>query len=229
MSVLIVDYGMGNLASVKRALEECGANAFISDNPTDLTDCSHILLPGVGAFSDAMQRLQQGGWVEPLRRTVCDDNIPLLGICLGMQLLADVGEEGGIHPGLGIIPGRVVRLQPVANERIPHVGWNSVAHQHHELFDGVPVNSDVYFVHSYHFMPADAEDIRATTPYCGNFVSAVGRDAAFGTQFHPEKSSRHGLRILKNFLTWRGEAAGFAAREEQTSRFVRPPVRSYRA
>lgn len=206
MSVLIVDYGMGNLASVRRALEECGASAFVSDDPSALADCSHIVLPGVGAFNDAMQRLTAGAWPEALRRAVCDEGVPLLGICLGMQLLADVGEEGGVHAGLGLIPGRVVRMRPQAGERIPHVGWNCVSHRGHALFEGVPLDGDVYFVHSYHFVPRDAADVRATTPYCGGFVSAVGRGAAFGTQFHPEKSSRHGLRMLRNFLAWCGDA-----------------------
>ena len=126
MMVVIVDYGMGNLASVQRALEECAVAAEVAADPAALARASHVVLPGVGAFGDAMARLRDGGWVAPLRQLAAD-GIPLLGICLGMQLLADCGEEGGAHDGLGLIPGRVVRLHPVgARERVPHVGWNEV-------------------------------------------------------------------------------------------------------
>jgi glutamine amidotransferase len=199
---LVIDYGMGNLGSVKRALEECGTDVFISDNPVDCAMADHIVLPGVGAFADGMAALTASGWSTALHRASHDEKIPLLGICLGMQLLADKGFEGGETNGLGLIPGRVCRL--VADSpgtRIPHVGWNEVHHSGaHQLFNGIPVGTDYYFVHSYHFVPCNAEDVLASTPYCGSFVSAVARGTVYGTQFHPEKSSRAGFQLLRNFL-----------------------------
>ena len=207
MTVVIVDYGMGNLASVQRALEECGAAAQIVADPAALQRASHVILPGVGAFGDAMARIAAGGWVAPLRQLAVE-RVPLLGICLGMQLLADCGEEGGLHAGLGLVPGRVTRLQPSrSGERVPHVGWNEVCLQLAEpLFDGVPANTDFYFVHSYHFLAARKEHVVACTPYCGEFASVVRAGSVVGTQFHPEKSSRAGLRLLRNFLAARGDA-----------------------
>lgn len=199
---LIVDYGMGNLSSVKRAFEECGADAFISENPADCARADHIVLPGVGAFPDGMAALTGGGWVEPLRRAGREERIPLLGICLGMQLLADRGFEGGETAGLGLIPGAVCRLVVVTPaDRIPHVGWNEVHHRGgHPLLAGVSSGADFYFVHSYHFEAAQAEDVVATTPYCGSFISVVARGTIYGTQFHPEKSSRAGFQLIRNFL-----------------------------
>jgi glutamine amidotransferase len=207
MTVAIVDYGMGNLASVQRAFEECGASAVIANDPAVLQQVSHVVLPGVGAFGDAMTRLAAGGWIGPLRQLAAE-RVPLLGICLGMQLLAEHGEEGGAHEGLGLIPGRVVRLQPAApSERVPHVGWNEVAVQRDDpLLASIPSRTDFYFVHSYHFMASVREHVVALTPYCGGFVSAVRAESVAGTQFHPEKSSRAGLRLLRNFLDDRGDA-----------------------
>jgi glutamine amidotransferase len=207
MTVVIVDYGMGNLASVQRALEECGAYVEIADEPTALRRASHVVLPGVGAFGDAMVRLAAGGWIAPLRQLAAE-HVPLLGICLGMQLLADYGEEGGAHDGLGLVPGRVTRLQPVGrNERVPHVGWNEVLPQRADpLFESIAPRTDFYFVHSYCFAPAQPEHVVATTPYCGAFASVVRNGSIAGTQFHPEKSSRAGFRLLRNFLAGRGDA-----------------------
>src|SRR5690348_6411832 len=126
MSAVIVDYGMCNLGSVRRAFEECGADALLTDNPDDLEKSDHIILPGVGAFAKGMENLRERGWIEPLNRAVLEKKIPILGICLGMQLLADRGEEGGETKGLGYIRGSVLRLKAPANERIPHVGWNDI-------------------------------------------------------------------------------------------------------
>lgn len=200
--MLIVDYGMGNLGSVKRAFEECDADVFITDNPADCARADHIVLPGVGAFADGMAALTAAGWVDSLRAAVQKEKIPLLGICLGMQLLADKGFEGGETAGLGLISGEVSRFVSDSLEtRIPHVGWNEVHHNGaHPLFTGIPSGTDFYFVHSYHFVPGDAEDVLASTPYCGTFVSAVARGNVCGTQFHPEKSSRAGFQLLRNFL-----------------------------
>lgn len=207
MKVVIVDYGMGNLASVQRALEECGAVTEIATEPAILVNASHVVLPGVGAFGDAMSRLTAGRWIAPLRQLAAD-RVPLLGICLGMQLLADCGEEGGTHEGLGLVPGRVVRLQPTdPRERVPHVGWNEVVpHCADPLFQSIPPHTDFYFVHSYRFAVARPDHVAATTPYCGGLASVVRAGSVAGTQFHPEKSSRAGLRLLRNFLANCGDA-----------------------
>lgn len=202
MNVLVVDYGMGNLNSVRRGLENCGATVEVSSDPSRLAGASAVILPGVGSFADGMRNLRSAGWEAPLRQAVLKEGVPLLGICLGMQLLADRGEEGGESKGLGFIPGEVMRLKAGAlRERIPHVGWNEVRlSRKNPVFDAIPDNTDFYFVHSFHFVPKKAEDTAATTPYCGAFVSAVASGSVFGTQFHPEKSSKMGSRLLRNFL-----------------------------
>ena len=201
MTVLIVDYGMGNIASARRAIEECGERALVSDDPADIKVADRIVVPGVGAFPQAMARLREGGWVDALRTAVHDDGLPLLGICLGMQLLAGEGDEVSKTQGLGLIPGRIERIVPTdASERVPHVGWNEVRHSGGPLFDGIPSGADFYFVHSFRFVPAGEDTILATTPYAGETVSAVGTGRVAGVQFHPEKSSRAGFRLLKNFL-----------------------------
>lgn len=200
MTVLVVDYGMGNLASVSRAVEDCGAAPLVSTDPTDLRHASHVIVPGVGAFADAMATLCAAGWPDALRETAAQ-GVPLLGICLGMQLLADHGTEGQGGAGLGMIPGKVVRLVPQSGERIPHVGWNElILERSTPLLAGVPARLDVYFVHSYHLVPSDENVTCTRTPYCGSFVSTVQLRNVFGTQFHPEKSSRVGRVILRNFL-----------------------------
>ncbi len=201
MTVLIVDYGMGNIASARRAVEECGARVIVSADPSDISQADKIVVPGVGAFPLAMQRLRDAGWVEALHSAVHKDGLPLLGICLGMQLLASEGDEVSVTTGLGFIPGRIERIVPATKlDRVPHVGWNEVNHQNTPLFDAIPSGSDFYFVHSYRFLPADPGMILATTPYAGEVVAAVGNGCVLGTQFHPEKSSKAGLRLLKNFL-----------------------------
>jgi glutamine amidotransferase len=202
MNVMIIDYGMGNLNSVKRVFEECGTDVFISSTPSDLSLSTHIVLPGVGAYKDGMKNLSRGGWISEIKETVIKEKIPLLGICLGMHILADRGLEGGETTGLGLIPGEVSRLEPDSNDtRIPHVGWNEIYKiKENSLFTGIPDGTDFYFVHSYHFVPARNENVVATTPYCDTFVSAVMSDNIYGVQFHPEKSSRPGFQLIKNFL-----------------------------
>lgn len=202
MTVAIVDYGMGNLGSVRRALEECGAVPVITHDPLTVMNASHIVLPGVGAFSEGMKRLNSRGLAEPVKTASVQHGTPLLGICLGMQLLATTGVEGGETEGLGIIPGSVERLIPGSTaERIPHIGWNEVYWE-----PGTAISRhltevrDFYFVHSYHFIVRNTANIAAVTPYCGKFVSAVVSENVFGVQFHPEKSSKNGFQILKNFL-----------------------------
>lgn len=204
MSIAIVDYGMGNLGSVGRALAELGAPGTVIDSPTGLTDATRIILPGVGSFGDGMAHLEAGGWVEPLRRAVAA-RTPLLGICLGMHLLASRGREGGDRPGLDLIPGRVKRLDEFGcAERIPHAGWNavSVCGTERPLFAGIPSGTDFYFVHSYAMEAAVADTVIATTEYGVTLTAAVAHGPVLGTQFHPEKSSKAGFRLLKNFLEW---------------------------
>lgn len=202
MDIAIVDYGMGNLLSVKRAFEKCGAKATVVDEPEKLDEAEKIVLPGVGAFADAMANLTNGGWIESLNRAVIDDKVPFLGICLGMQLLADKSYENGETKGLGYIHGEVKKLVPtIANERIPHVGWNDVyIKSRHKIFNGIPDETNFYFVHSYHFKTNDDKYIGTTTPYCGKFVSSVVNDNVVGVQFHPEKSQKAGFKIIKNFI-----------------------------
>ncbi len=200
--VAIVDYGMGNLDSVARAVEECGGNPVITNHANDLQIANYIVLPGVGAFAVGMRNLRKGGFDEILGEQVLDRGIPFLGICLGMQLLATKGWEIEETPGLGWIEGEVKHLQPNSpQERIPHVGWNEVVFTRDSaLFAGIPSGKDFYFVHSYHLICRKEQEIIARTPYCGGFVSAVERENIFGVQPHPEKSQRLGFQLIKNFL-----------------------------
>jgi len=204
MTLLLVDYGVGNLHSVGRALEVVGADVLVSSRPDELRTAERIVLPGVGGFGDGMRSLEDRGWVEPLREAILTDGIPCLGICLGMQLLATRGFEGEARAGLGVIAGDVVRLEPPTHEeRVPHVGWNEVVKTRDEiLFDGIPDGTDFYFVHSYHLRLQEPNDGIAETAYCGRFTSAVRRGNVFGVQFHPEKSLRAGLRLLRNFVSY---------------------------
>lgn len=202
METVIIDYGMGNLLSVQRAFEKCGSDAVIIDNPLELRNAEHIVLPGVGAFPDAMDNLIKDGWIEELNRAILEKETPILGICLGMQLLAERGYEVRECAGLGYVPGEIVLLEQTgAQERIPHVGWNEIEKRCDiPLFAGVADGTNYYFVHSYHFRVRNEENIAAVTPYCGEFVSVVVKDNIVGTQFHPEKSQKAGFKLIKNFL-----------------------------
>jgi glutamine amidotransferase len=199
--VAIVDYGMCNLDSVRRAFEEVGARPYVTDDPGDLDIADRIVLPGVGAFPDAMRNLRARGLDEALAKQVWEKGAPFLGVCLGMQLMAAVGEEVETTDGLGWIDAKCVRFVATETDRrVPHVGWNEVTPAHASpLFAGIPPRTDFYFVHSFHVV-CSPEHVLATTPYCDGFVSAVQREQAFGVQFHPEKSQRFGLRLLENFL-----------------------------
>ena len=202
MKVAIVNYGMGNLSSVRRALEELGAEPFVAEHPLALLDANRVVLPGVGAFSEGMTRLQQGGWIEMIHRVAKVERKPLLGICLGMQMLAGTGEEGGEVAGLDFIDGRVRRLDALGCKlRVPHVGWNDVSWKADEaLFAHVPQAADFYFVHSYAIEMRNSEQVIGWTDYGTNVVAAVRVGHVVGTQFHPEKSSRVGRQLLQNFL-----------------------------
>jgi len=200
--VAIVDYGMCNLDSVGRAVEECGGEAIVTDQASDIEAADRIILPGVGAFPDAMRNLTELGLHKVLEEQVLGEQAPFLGICLGMQLLASVGFEGDETEGLGWIDGDVRRFVPTNGERVPHMGWNEIVPAPNSpLFAGIDPGTDFYFVHSYHYVCRSDDDVAATTPYCGGFTSAVARGNVFAVQFHPEKSQRSGFQVLRNFLT----------------------------
>jgi glutamine amidotransferase len=200
--VAIVDYGMCNLDSVRRAFEECSSAPFVTDEPTDLAAADVIVLPGVGAFPDAMANLRDRALDKALDDEVLGNRVPFLGICLGMQLLATTGHEGGETPGLGWIDADVCRLRPTPEDpRVPHMGWNEVVPARESpLFASMPRAGDFYFVHSYHVECHDDTDVVATTPYCGGFVSAIQRENILAVQFHPEKSQERGFEVLRGFL-----------------------------
>lgn len=202
-TVAVIDYGMCNLDSVARAIEECGGTPKVTDQAADIESATHIILPGVGSFRDGIRNLKKRSLDQILHEQVIGRQIPLLGICLGMQMLATKGWEGGETEGLGWIVGEVERLTPDQEDaRIPHIGWNEVVYaKDSSLFKDVMPGKDFYFVHSYHLRCRNQQDILARTDYCGGFVSAVERGQVFGVQFHPEKSQRMGFQVLRNFLS----------------------------
>ena len=201
--IAIVDYGIGNLRSVQKALESVGAVVRMVHTPAELASAQAIVLPGVGAFGDGMAHLRAAGFVGPLLEGVRAGR-PLLGICLGMQLLFDESEEMGRHQGLGLLPGCVIRFP--GGLKVPQIGWNQVHWKRaNPLQAGVPDGSYAFFVHSYYVQVGSREDILATTEYEEQYASIVGRGAVFGIQFHPEKSQDVGLQILSNFVRWVGE------------------------
>jgi imidazole glycerol-phosphate synthase subunit HisH len=200
--IAIVDYGMGNIRSVHNAFERVGCNVTTTASADEISAADALVLPGVGAFGEAMKNLCKRELIAPLLRAVQVEGKPLLGICLGMQLLAESSEEGGSHEGLGLVPGRVRRLDVPKSLRVPHVGWNSVsAKPTSPLFAGTHDGNAFYFVHSYHF-ECDAPFIAATTDYGSDVVAAVERDRVFGVQFHPERSQTNGLALLSNFVSY---------------------------
>ncbi len=205
-SLVIVDYGVGNLRSVYKAVEAAGATAEVITSPDGLAGAAGIVLPGVGAFGDAAANLRAAGFEAPLRQAV-QSGTPLLGICVGMQMLFDESEEMGRHAGLGIIPGRVVRFAGDLHGpdgrllKVPQIGWNQLCHaQTDPLLAGVPDGAYAYFVHSYYCAPADPAYAVATTDFGGPYASIVRRGNVWGIQCHPEKSQAVGLRILRNFV-----------------------------
>ena len=202
VDVVIVDYGMCNLDSVARAVESCGGRPLVTDQEIDLRSATRIILPGVGAFPHAMESLNSRNLVSVIRERAKTAKVPILGICLGMQLLAERSTEGRGAIGLGLIPGTVVKLIPDGTDnRIPHMGWNEVNFcKQSPLFDGIPNGRDFYFVHSYHFQCEKTDNEISHSRYCGEFVSAVSRGCISGIQFHPEKSQRWGLQVIRNFL-----------------------------
>jgi glutamine amidotransferase len=211
-TVALIDYGSGNLRSAEKALARAssdgatGHEILVTADANRVADAERIVLPGVGAFADCMMGISSvPGMVDALEDAVLKRGAPFLGICVGMQLLAEVGREHGDHKGLGWIAGEVVRLTPAdPHLKIPHMGWNALSLlQPHALFEGMADETDVYFVHSYYIRPKSQAHILATTDYAGSIPAVVGRDNIAGTQFHPEKSQAQGLAFLERFLKWR--------------------------
>jgi glutamine amidotransferase len=196
--IAIIDYGMGNLRSVQAGLEHVGQKVFITDKPNEIINADGVVLPGVGAFGDAIRRLNETGLGNAFCEAVKQGK-PCIGICLGLQLLLSESEEGGLFKGLDVIKGKVIRF--TNRLKVPHMGWNqiNIKKQDSPLFHDIPDGSYVYFVHSYYVAPEDSPVIAATTNYGVDFTSIIAKDNLFGTQFHPEKSQSLGLQILRNF------------------------------
>lgn len=207
--IAIIDYGMGNIHSVQKALQFYSAKTIVTNRPQDIESCEKAVLPGVGAFDDAMLELKKQNLIPVIERHVKNKK-PFLGICLGMQLLFEKSQEAVKEKGLGILKGEVKRFQENMGIKVPHMGWNQLKKvtrtQRHQdtsecpLLKDIPENSFVYFCHSYYPEPADKKDIAAETEYGINFCSVIWRDSIFGMQFHPEKSQSTGLKILRNFV-----------------------------
>lgn len=197
--IAIIDYQMGNLRSVQKGFERVGHQATITADPQVLAEADKVVLPGVGAFADAMAELRRRELVEPIVRTI-ESGKPFLGICLGLQLLFDVSYENGTHQGLGILGGEVVRFDVPREYKVPHMGWNQLSiRRPAPLLAGLPEGVHCYFVHSYYVVPTDPDVVATETDYPRPFCSMIWHENLYATQFHPEKSQQHGLQILKNF------------------------------
>ncbi len=212
-NLVIVDYGSGNLRSVAKACEFAAGRAAldltvrVTESPAEVLAADRVILPGVGAFGDCRKGLEaHAGLRDAVTEAALTARKPFMGICVGMQLLADVGHEHGDHDGLGWIPGEVNKLTAAPGLKIPHMGWNrlclTAAGTAHPVLHGIAADDQVYFVHSYAFFPQQAEHVLATTDYGQTITAAIGRDNLVATQFHPEKSQTVGLRVIENFLTW---------------------------
>lgn len=197
--IAIIDYGMGNLRSVQKAFEAVGHRAEVTPDPEAVARASKVILPGVGAFADAIAELRRTGLDQAFGEAVAAGK-PCLGVCLGLQLLFDASEEDGLHQGLGLLPGRVVRFAPAPGLKVPHMGWNTLRIvRPAPLFAGLEPDPSVYFVHSYHAVPADPAHVAAESDYPTPFAAAVWRDNLMAAQFHPEKSQKLGLAMYANF------------------------------
>jgi imidazole glycerol-phosphate synthase subunit HisH len=197
--IAVIDSGVANLRSVSNTLHHLGAEMKIAHTPADLDGADKIILPGVGAFSAGMDQVRARGFVKPLREKA-EQGVPILGICLGMQMLFELSEEMGNYEGLGLLKGKIVRF-PENGVKVPHIGWNQLAHDGNSpLLKGVPNNGYAYFVHSYYAQPAQTVNVIACTDYGISFPSVVGHKNVFGAQFHPEKSQHTGQRLLANFM-----------------------------
>ena len=197
--IAVIDYGMGNLRSVQKGFEKVGYEAAITNDPAVIASAAKVVLPGVGAFEDAIAELQNRHLVTPILDAISAGK-PFLGICLGLHLLFDVSYENGKHKGLGVLGGEVRRFSLPNDFSVPHMGWNQLdIRRSAPIFDGLASGTYAYFVHSYYVVPTDPAVIATETDYGGPFCSAIWRDNLFATQFHPEKSQADGLRILRNF------------------------------
>ncbi len=207
--IAVVDYGMGNLGSIVKAIKYVGGDPWLTSSSSEIAAAGAVVLPGVGAFGDGMRQLKQRGLLDVLRRKVMEEKRPFLGVCLGMQLLAKRSEEFNTSElGLDWIDAEVVKMKPQENLKVPHVGWNTVEFKHdHALLSGIKNGADFYFVHSYHMICSDSNVVVGVVDYGGPVVAAVAKDNIFATQFHPEKSQKDGLQILKNFISWDGSYA----------------------
>ena len=202
--IAVIDYGMGNLRSVAKALETTGAEVRVTSDAEDLRQCDRVVLPGVGAFAECIANLRDTGLVDVLDEQVRERGKPFLGICLGMQMLADESYEDGMHKGLGWIRGTVRALVPSGDVKVPHVGWNDVRPKADaSLFRQLDAEPVFYFTHSYYFEPADDAAVAAVTEHGRPFAAAIQTGNIAGTQFHPEKSQQPGLSLLFNFAKWR--------------------------
>ena len=200
--IAIVDYNMGNLASVKNAFAKLGKDTVVESDPQKFKEYDKLILPGVGAFGDAMEHLRERDMIDSIKEFAASGK-PMLGICLGMQLLFDSSEEFGKHEGLGLIKGSVIHFDSSKfeeNMKIPHMGWNRMFTKEHPLFENLDEEHYLYFVHSYHVNCENEDDIIGTTNYGYDFTSAVAHDNVMGIQPHPEKSHENGLKILENFI-----------------------------
>jgi glutamine amidotransferase len=205
MNIGIVDVGIGNIGSLKGALYSQGWDPRIVTTASEMLDITHLFLPGVGSFAVAMRRLHAARLVDPIRQHAAEGR-PLMGICLGMQLLAERGVEGGASEGIGLIPGEVIPFEKTPQIRIPHVGWNELLPQlEHVLLEGIRPSVDFYFVHSFYFKAKRKVDIVGITEYGVRYPSFVANGSVVGVQFHPEKSQRNGVRLLDNFCQWDGK------------------------
>lgn len=203
--VAVIDYDAGNIKSVEKAMMALGEDVVVTRRKEDILSADHVILPGVGAFGDAMDKLHRYRLVEVIRE-VADSGTPFLGICLGLQLLFESSEESEGAAGLGILPGRIVRLPEDQGLKIPHIGWNSLRYPNRgRLFEGIPEQSYVYFVHSYYLQADRQEIVTATTEYAAHIHASVESGNVFACQFHPEKSSDVGMKILRNFLAVQAE------------------------
>ena len=198
--IAIINYGMGNLRSVQKAIESVGSAAEITQDPEKIRRATKVILPGVGAFADAAAELRRTGLGDAFREAV-QAGKPCLGVCLGLQLLFDVSEEDGEHQGLGILPGRVVKFPTLPGLKVPHMGWNTLrVLRHAPILKGLEAEASVYFVHSYHAVAADREDVAAESDHPTPFTALVWRDNLMACQFHPEKSQKVGLAMYANFV-----------------------------
>jgi glutamine amidotransferase len=201
MKIAIVDYGMGNIHSVSKAIEVCGGNPVVTSSKSKIESCQKVILPGVGAFEDAVAELERQGLFDFIKGQAAE-NKPLLGICLGMQLLFESSQEAKTKKGLGLLKGEVVKFSARAGEKVPHMGWNSLEDVSGKclLLKGISAGEQVYFCHSYYPQPADKNDVAASCLYGIKFACVLNKGNVYGAQFHPEKSQVPGLKMIRNFV-----------------------------